>query len=42
MLSGEVMNPVDGGGWSNVPLSWAAQRNMFVAEAASAVRKSTS
>ena len=42
MLSGEVTNPLDGGAWSNVPLSWAAQRKMFAAKAAGGVRQSTS
>jgi hypothetical protein len=42
MLSGEVTNPLDGGGWNKVPLSWAAQGEMFAAKAAGAVRQSTS
>jgi site-specific DNA recombinase len=42
MLSGEVTKPLEGDGWSNVPLSWAAQREMFAAKAAGAVRQPTS
>jgi hypothetical protein len=37
MLSGEVTNPLDGGVWNKVPLSWAAQQEMFAT-----IRPSTS